>query len=354
MLVYFLCLFLIPMWGVIGLLIKDINKRRKIISFVIFIQLLIMMILRSPKMTYDTPVYLEIFKQVHSISVFDFKNLTNTTTLEIGFSYLNKIISFISLEDQFYILVMSFLTLFLIKKLIDKHSKIVWLSYYLFYSLYFYLSFFSMIRQGLAMALIAVSFIYLFESKKGKFVLTVLVAFLIHKTAIIFLPLIFLSSKKVNSKFYLILLLLSISTWVFSEKILNFLFKYGGYQNYSYKAVEGEGLNLLIVYVLIFIATLYFKTPLLKENTKNSIYFYIIAFSIVSQILALEFSLFSRTSLYFGLFNILLIPNIISGIEDKGMKWFGMIILITLTPIYMYINLNKNLGGVIPYTLFWN
>jgi hypothetical protein len=344
---------LIPFWGIVTSTIKNKNKRRKILSLIIFIQIFLISALRSPLVSYDTQTYLMIFNRVKGISFFDFTALKNATTVEIGFSYLNKLLSYVSMNNQFYIISISFLILFLVKQGIDKQSKNIWLSYYLLISLGFYTSFMSMLRQSLAMAIVMLAYNYLDNDNKKKFILLVVIGFTIHQTAAIFLVMFFFINRRITNKSVLVFLLAIPVVYLFSDKILGVFFSFTKYGYRAQRAISGEGQALLLVYIIVFIAALIFKKNILKRDALDSRLYYIAGFSILCQLLALEFSLFSRVALYFSLFQIILIPNVISSISNSKARIIGIFLVVVLTPVLLYVNLNKNLGGVVPYLFYW-
>ncbi|MCU6708776.1 EpsG family protein [Paenibacillus sp. J5C_2022] len=353
MALYLFNLVLVPFWSFFGYGINDHVRRNQIISWILFSQLFIFMAFRSPYISYDTQKYLDIFYNVKNIDFLDYKSLLSVTTFEIGYSYINKLLSYVSLSSFWYISVMSLLTLYLIKKSIDKNSKIIWLSYYLLISLGFYTSFFSMIRQGLAMALIMYSYNFLSKDTRYKFVFIVIIAFFIHQTAAIFFIMYLIIDKKISNKTIVFSFISMPIVYVFGSDILNFLFQNTKYSTRLERALSGEGQLLLLIYIVIFIAAILLKKQVVEKDKNDNTLYYLAVFSIICQLLALNFSLFSRVGLYFSIFQILLIPNALSSINNKMLRIISIYFVILTTPLLLYVNLEKNLGGIVPYLFLW-
>lgn len=351
--IYLISMGLIPLWALFTHFIENSDQRKRITSNIIFIQLFLLSALRSPMVSFDTRTYIGIFNRVQNIRLFDFKSLQDATTFEIGFSYLNKFISYISMNAQLYIAITSFLTLYLIKKCIDKQSKIIWLSYFLLVSLGFYTSFLSMIRQGLAMAIVMLSYNYLNKTSKKKFILLIILAFTIHQTSAIFLIMHLFIERRLNNKLVGLFLASIPIVYIFSDKILNIFFSLTKYGYRAQKAIAGEGEALLLVYIAVFIAALVFKDKIMKRDQSDGRLYFIAGFTILCQLLALQFSLFSRVALYFSIFHIILIPNVLASIKNPRIRIMGILIVVLLTPALLYVNLSKNLGGVVPYFFMW-
>ncbi len=347
-------LVMIPLWNVLLSGIKDKKKRIKIVSWIIFVQLSLFISLRSPDTTYDTKVYLGIFDTLKAskISFLNWRMLLDTTNLEIGFSYMMLILAKLGISHQVFITLFGVATLFLIKLVIDKWSSIPWLSYYLLVSLGFYTRFFSMIRQALAISLVFIGVSYLMEEKKRIFIFYIILSSLVHQTAIICLLLLLFWDRNFKLYYILYIFIGSFLIWVFSNDIVAWLLKNTKYS--EMRRVVGSGHSMFVLYIFLFFISLVYLKQFKKSFEKQEILYFIIALSIPLQVAALQYSLIGRVVLYFTIFYILLIPNILYSLNNKSTKVLGIYLLLVLSPVILYKLLIDNVGGVIPYYFFWN
>ncbi|WP_172994181.1 EpsG family protein, partial [Lactobacillus helveticus] len=119
----------------------------------------------------------------------------NTDNFEIGFQSLIKLLGKISYSPQILIIITSFLFVFFTWNAIYEQSNdIIFSLLILFISRYYFISL-NVIRQLIAMAIILYALKYLKEGKNIKYIIFNLIAFTIHRSALICL--VFLLIKKI-------------------------------------------------------------------------------------------------------------------------------------------------------------
>ena len=187
---YFLYVFLI-----IGAVFQSgLSKGKKgVRNYCIFAFFLIagLLALRHPSMGVDLQYgsrggYLGMFEIIGKSSWdkvlhLDFKNY------ERGYIIFCKLISYISRDEQCLLIVCALVSILPLSYLICKYSENCLLSYVIYLGLPVFLTNYSAMRQVIAIAITAFSYIFIRNKKPVPFILTVLLASTLHKSAIVFL-----------------------------------------------------------------------------------------------------------------------------------------------------------------------
>ena len=225
----------------------------------------------------------------------------------VGFIFLKIGASF----EVFKICINAFF-IFSTYKLVKEYSVKPSLSIMTFVAIGAYSFSFTGLRQVLAMAVLMFSFKYLVEKSLVKFVLLVLVASVFHSPAIIFLVAYFIyhMRQSVSSLICLSIggLIVILNSRALVTFYLNFIYTNDLYESYLEKA-NGLSICGVIILASIFIFSLIF---LYNKNWKTNFpkLTHLLLVSIVFRILSVVwFGEFFRLSMYFSVFDILLIPE---------------------------------------------
>ncbi|AVT48945.1 EpsG family protein [Shewanella baltica] len=124
--------------------------------------------------------------------------------IEILYGYLNIIFNNLGFSFQIFQVVISFFTLFFTAIYLKKVSRYAAISFLVYFSLMFPLDYVLM-RTSLSYAIVLNALLLLFRGRKGLYVFLIIIATLIHQSAIFFLIFIFANNniKKNNIPFYL-------------------------------------------------------------------------------------------------------------------------------------------------------
>lgn len=294
--------------------------------------------------------YLLIFRTISTLS---FRNIWSYN-LEKGFVLVNKVVSLITLNERFFIIIFSFIAIYLIKKFIEKNSKKLWLSYFLFVTLGYYFMIFSIIRQFIAIGILLLSLESIKERNLKKFLIYYIIGVSFHWTALVFILLYIVYPIKINIKYLVIINFGIIINFIFLDKIIIFLLNLLPKYEYMYKdiIIKGEGLKLLLLLYIIFFLGVLLKKLNIREE-KEKIYFHMMALAVYLQSLSYGFSLFTRVVNYFSIIMIIFIPNLIVNQKDKSIKILSIISVIILTMYYYYkFLLCDSIGVLVPYKFF--
>lgn len=340
MLIYFVLLVAIL---IIPLIIKKNKQQSLIISCLIFL----ILALRKDTVGKDLKEYLDVF---HIVSYMKFIDLVDYN-MEIGYLFFNKIISLFFVNNRFFIIIYSLIFTILIKKIIYKNSKIIWLSYFLFISLGFYTLSFNQIRQFFSMIILLLSLEYIKKRNLKKFLIYYFIAISFHYTAISFILLYIIYPVKIDYNYYLFSILLQLFNILYLNKfiyiIIKFFPKY--YNRYQSIMISGEGEKLLIFISLIFMINFLLNKKNLHIK-ENKLFSHMLNLAIFFQTVSLQFSLFSRLTSYFSISLIIIIPNLIF---NRNLRKLEIIITVLIGIIFYKVMLYNDLSEIIPYKFFW-
>lgn len=296
--------------------------------------------------------YEYVFFNIHSENQYN-------SGLEYGFYYLSKILP--QSQNGFFTLIflLSFITnlifYFAIKEQIKKSPESSrTLIIILFFITGFYFLPFNGVRQGVAIAFVLYSYQFIKSRNLLYFCLSIILACLFHKSAILFIPFYFLYHLNLPRKLGLLLVLfcflitkLNILSYISNYALSSLDEKYSRYIQ-SPPDFGGSGLGVyLYIFLFLFI---YVTSHIVKinDNRKKEFSFLFIIFSIgISlRVIALENIIFVRPSYYFTVFDIFFIPIFLSLFRKNKLIISVGIIIIYLTT---FIASLANSNGLLPY-----
>lgn len=197
------------------------------------------------------------------------------------------------------------------------------------------------IFQILAAAIILYSFYYAQQRNIIKFMITVVIAALIHSSALIVLPLYFVilkNDKKENSRYngkeilkiWGILMISIIFAYIFTKYGALYKFAYSGYIG---KYSEGGMINVYLkLAVLLYIPELWFMSSLLKKSKKYELYYILVVLEMICYTISISVAYAFRMAYYFSFAHAIIIPAIIENCISTKSKvvvkiYFIMVLL---------------------------
>ena len=185
-------------------------------------------------------------RQFHYISYSTFKYFYY---LDMNrYKLLVEFISYITNNEQVFLAIIA--DLFSLGRFIYKHSKMPFLSIFLYIGFNYFTFTFSGLRQAIAISIICISYDYIREQKLFKFLVTVILAALFHKSAIFFIPAYAISKIKLNKKSMSAFLLGNLLIFVFRRSIMELVTKY---IFDSYNIVESRSFTWFLLSLFIYI-----------------------------------------------------------------------------------------------------
>lgn len=274
---------------------------------------------------------------------------------EIGFNYLNKFIQIFTENPQWLFVVTGFIFSFVLIRTSVRYSYSATLSVLI--SLISCIFFFSLnnVRQAVAFVIVFAGFPYIINNNFIKYCLCVLVALVFHNSAIIMIvPYVAIHIKTIRKNFLTFAVILTVALPIIC-KIIELILKNTKY-NYFFASDfnNGDANFVNIFYNLFFFCLTYFvlKRRVLTDKFAYALVFMqFCAFWVSSVSLFISISeMISRTTMYFQVFNVLLIPYCYGIQKDKFSKnVFLALYLVAYTAYFFYFIILRGYYQVLPY-----
>ena len=188
----------------LGLFLRAYSQKSagKINAFVVisFVILFIVHAFVEVDSLHDLPIYKSAFLEGIKLPYTHLKDGFWAASMEFGFLCYMKTLSFISSDFTIVLIVNTLILLACYYRVILKYSPYVYVSILLLFVTIFGQSLF-VLRQHLCMAILTLSWVHIFKKEYVKFGLFLLVAFMLHRTALIYAPLFLLYNIRSNRAF---------------------------------------------------------------------------------------------------------------------------------------------------------
>lgn len=325
--------------------IQNIEKRSVRQCLFSFVGLIIVLGLHSPNQGIDVEnAYIPLFYYVDGKFSFD----QYLGYEPMFYNYVSLIKRFTN-QEQVFLFITATLTVVPILCFFEKESKNP------IFSIIFYVSWvlfhfsFSGIRQAMAVSIVSIAYIYMFQRKYVVFIIIVIGAALIHTSAllaILALPLFCIKLK--DTKWFAIFILFAIITLEIPSvlvTIIDFIFSDSGrYQN-DLENIRGDGFTLALVY--LFFA---FVVSFLKRKDKERSYVQFILLLFVVQLLGMRSDVATRIGYYFLPLLYVIYPNVIE--QSKHPKMYALLSCFMFISFFFYAYSGGYLN-VLPLKMCW-
>ena len=227
------------------------------------------------------------------------------------------------------------------------------------------------LRQYLAGEVFFIMIDDLINNRKKRYFLWTIILSTIHASALVMIPVFYLVREEAWSKKVLLLILISLITFISFDYLFGFftwilnMTQYDGFID-SFGTVAYSGTNILRVIVAFVPVALgfNFRKKLSKRMKNYNIY---MNFSLLNFIVLLFASynwIFARLSIYFGLYNLIFLPGIFYYAFNKKVRLIVMYFATVLYLIFFYfetrdivyasyfLDINKNLIGPLTRTMY--
>lgn len=324
------------------------NKRMDLRNIYIFIisSILIMMLgFRDVSVGRDTYFYSQIFNNIKG------QNLHQVLNVEIerGFRLFQYMTAMIFKEFQFVQIIVAILYISVVSFFIKKHSYNPLISYLLFITYGFFSFAMSTTRQTIAIAFTMIAYHYVIERKPLRFLLVVFLASSFHITALIFLPCYWLGRFRFNKKTILLFLSIGVLIISFRSELINVL---NAYSRIEYTSIETGGNRLYILILVSILIGIIYRKPLLNRDESNKYFFYMMITTAIIMPITQFHPAVLRLNLYFFIFMIIYIPNLLYAINNKMIRFIGIsgYIIVGVIVFFTQTIYETNL---IEYSFFW-
>lgn len=308
---------------------RSLYSTEKTYLRIIFIFLAILVMFRENSIGNDSIAYFRGFQRTSEFG---------DTRYETGFAVLLYLSKRISHYPYTIFITSGAIAMFLFYHLIEKYSKWFFMSVILFVFLDFFELNMNIMRQGLAMGVICLSYKYLLNKKLFKFITIVLIATLFHSSAIIFLISWFIYRLKLNFKNLAFSLCGLIVAYIMFDLVLaNLFWGLDQYEDYR-ETIYGEGgrigaLFQASIYILLLIIVLIIRRKIgTKKFTEHHLdgLFYLCFAGAGFLLISFNMSVVGRIAFYFNIFQLILIPNILKLTTEKRRLNYVIVLILAL------------------------
>ena len=269
---------------------------------------------------------------------------------DTGYHIFTKLISFI-IGDNYtmYLVMASAIFIGSVSRLIYTQSKDSFLSVVLLLALGIFDFSMMGVRQSLALAMVALSYEWLVKRKIKYFVVFVILASFFHQTALLFLIVYPLSLLKFKRSTLFVYIGILISLLVLGRESLgyfNFIFSMSErYAGYADRDVTLSYAGLIQLLLFLGLSMPFYKKAV-EENKNFQLLMHLLLLAILFQSMASQLAEFFRIALYFKLFLIIMIPNILQYSKDR--KMITNVLICLLLYYYLVMGAVKH-----DYAFFW-
>jgi hypothetical protein len=341
----------------------ELNRGSSLLRKVLVIPFLMLFALASLRWERGTDwgAYIGLFENV--------ENPFYLLAFEPGFYYLNYIVASVSNNYTIVLVLQSIIIYSLHYFIFRKYSRQPFISLMIWFGFYMGSIFF--VRFNVAVALTLFSFIFIEERKFWKFFICVFIAFLFHRSAILFIPAYFLYNKMFTRKQILLTMFLSfflsaifgialnflgqINLGIISEKALAYAETGSDYAEEPTRSafqIMLVGSSYRILILLLIVGYFY---DLYRENTtfRGLFNLYFIGMCIFVIITPVSVSV-ARMAQYYEYFQFLLIPFLIMSFKYRSNRNLALLCVF----LFYFMRLRSNVSFYeelyVPYKSIFN
>lgn len=198
-----------------------------------------------------------------------------------------------------------------------RYSPSPYFSYLMYIALGNYMFTFSALKQSLASAFIMLAFVYVIEKKPIRFVALVLLAFLFHKPAILFLAAYFIANKKIDKYYFAVLAVAATGVAFFTDEIVTWLSTLY-YDTMEFTVNESVGFKQTMMVVIVVLAV--FLRPPKEFDRVYKCTFSLMVAAAMLQAFAVYSNVFTRLADYYFQFFVIFIPLMLETGEEQAEK----------------------------------
>ena len=317
---------------------KPTKEKVKLFVVVCSIQLLFLRTFVDIRSVPDLEPYSWGYKQILSINFFKIPvaNIYEVKIAETGFRYLMKICGMISSSFTFFLFVYGLLWIGGYLNVIKKYSPHVILSLILLTVGSFDQSIF-VIRQHLAMLVVFLSYKYIIEKELWKYLGLMYLAYLLHQTAIIALPLYFLyhvrGNKGITFAIISVAILLYLTFSFLLQNVGNDMLQ--GYSSYIDSDAKTNSTGAILVASELAAYIFILKKKVLDEGI-NKILFLSLILGLILSICGIGFNPTSRLVMYYTSVSFLTIPIIVKNAKSGFLRHVMVVVFVLLNAYVAY------------------
>lgn len=313
--------------------------------------LFVFMAFRDVSIGTDLKTYLPLFEKLKSSSLIDFIGINSEFIgYEKGYLLLNYIISFFG-DSRLLLVIISGIYIYSVSHLISKFSPLPFLSLLLFVLANFYFSGMNLLRQYLAIAVLLFSLRYVINRSFIRFIIIVLIASSIHRTALVFTLIYFLYPIQLTRRYVVFVVSISLlSYFVLGQFLFSYLLSLMELSKFEKYILAGANGGMIFYLFILCFASLMIFIPFDKRNeSTNRTFFHMMLLALLVQSFAVTIAELARLTQYFFISFIVYLPCLVSCCKRAGVRLVLIVSFTILMLGYFIITAQNNTDSVIPY-----
>lgn len=267
----------------------------------------------------DTYAYVETFKEMPQ-QIGEIGAYMNSITKDKGFYFFSVLIKvFISTNKIVYFLILATIQGIILARLYRDYSINYMISIFLFIASTDYISWmYNGIRQFTAVTITLLAFKWILRKKYVQAIMIIFLASLVHQSALIVIPFIFICQGQAWNKktiFFIILIVITVAGIGHFTSVLDTVLSETQYKNVvaDWQTFEDDGTNVFRVLVYSIPTLLAFIGRKRIEKEENKVINYCVNMSLISTgfyVLSIFTSgiFIGRIPIYFSIYNYILLP----------------------------------------------
>lgn len=267
---------------------------------------------------FETTKYASWKKVVFDLLDYISNPFADGVTKDPGYTFIEKVFQLVFKDYRFWLIFIAIFFTVSMAVWIYKNSEMPWLSFIIYSSLFFAFYAVTGHRQTIATALIVfIGYKYIKERKLWKFLALSFVAFLIHKSSIVFVPFYFIANMNITALKSVFILGASFMFSLIGKPIYAPLaYTLGFGEEQIEESVGGAGMYATTL-LLVCVFTL-FCYQNVKERREDYRFLYNAMFmTIFTALFVYQQQAFMRVQQYYSLFIMIMIPEIVKSFSKK-------------------------------------
>ena len=328
---------------------KQVEKNKYII--LALIPFFLVLAFRGERMGADAGTYVRHFMRMTYTPL---KVEMATSRMEIGYLIFVKLLTYITQNGLIYQIMCvtcMFFGMYTFLKELEIEDALLYIYFYCTLGLFFFM--FTGTRQCLAMGICLFSYKLLTKKQYLKFILCMLLAFCFHKSAVLFIMVLFMYNKKIN----IFNTIIYCSVVVIAGRNINSIQEwFNDTLEYNYEIeYTGSGMIFLIVLLLLSVFSMimiYNRDGGFNRNVNTRVLININFITLVLWVLRLQTRVAERPSYYFMFFSCALYAHALNTIKDSKERNLFKMIICGFTMLLFIYRLKTNFAVLIPYEFY--
>ena len=315
-------------------------RNRKLSSFLLLcvaIYLFVFLALFNYQTFPDIDTYNEYYSFLSQNTIEDLYYYKGTL-MEYGYLLFNKILTFINSDPRTLYITRGIIFSICITTVIKKHSYNHFITVVFFFLIFGLNQSIFVVRQYLAIAIYLLSISYILNKNIKRYLIIWLIAFSIHKSLIVCLPLYWLyhNFKLKKDNVLLVSIIFILGSFLLKSIVLIAAERFGIYGDYLLNmGDDGNSVGLLLRALCIFVPFILFGGGNFDKDNYYKLFYWTSLLNVVMSIVLVGVPSGSRLYPCYNSFSMLVIPYIASCINSKRIR-ISLIVCLVLIFLYLY------------------